>query len=803
MMTKMIASQKRKKRALQTVIEWSTVIVVRYRGEASDAMGRAFDFELDAGRLRITVVSSRTIRVQASRSDVLRGEPSWSVVGLGTETTCEVSKGDTAWHLRTPDLSLTLEFAPLRIVLRDSTGTVIAEDDTTGGIEWTESGFVCRRTMLGEERFYGLGEKAHGLDKRGLYYEMWNTDDPEYGPDSDPLYQSIPFFIVLRDGRAHGVFLDNSYRTFFDLASTSAGHYAFGAPDGPLDYYVFVGPRMRDVIDAYTSLTGRPHLVPRWAMGHQHSRWMEYESEDDILSLAREYRRRAIPCDTLVLDIAYMDGYRIFTWDRQVFPDPSDFVARLGQMGFQVMTIIDPGVKKEEGFDLYDEGLASDYFLRNRDGSVYVGLVWPGETVFPDFSRSEVREWFASKYERLSMTSLSSWLDMNEPSNCIYVGLREEYSMRNVVDSEGRPWEPRLRNLYGLHMTISTFDGLKRLRPSQRPFILTRSGFAGYQRYAATWTGDNRSSWEHLRLSIPMLLNLGLSGVPICGADVGGFWDDVTGDLLARWYQVGCFYPFFRNHSNISSARQEPWLFGPEVEDIIRQAIDLRYSLLRYLYSLAWEAHTTGCPIMRPLVLEFQDDVTTYALDDQFMVGPALMVAPIVRPGMESREVYFPRGIWYSLWTDEHIIGPTHLTVEAPLRVVPVFVRGGHIIPTGRVVQHTGEDQGDLILWAFPGGSSEFVFFEDDGISNVGNHSVTPMRFETTSSGGYRLSLGQRLGAWVPPSRRIRVQFRAVSGEQFIAYVDGRPTDSVIKERYTEVPLSDDGLPHVIELTPR
>ena len=783
----------------------------------SDRHDNVFEFLCENGRVRITIMGPKVVRVQATRNGDYRHHESFARVHYGGPVSIRQEESVQHMVLVAGYFRVNISLNPFGIQILDSSGKTILDDAPGGGMVWDENRFECRKRMLGDEHFYGLGEKAHGLDKKGLHYEMWNTDNGDHDASSDPLYQSIPFFIVLNRCIALGIFLDNSCHTEFDFGQEDSSTYTFGAPDGPLDYYVIIGPRIVDVIDGYTLLTGRPCFLPLWAFGHQQSRFMVYESEDDILTIGRQLRNRKIPCDTLVLDICYMDEYRIFTWNRKVFPDPKAFTDKLAQMGFKPMSIIDPGVKLDSGYFMYDEGIENGYFLKKMDGSTYIGLVWPGETVFPDFSRTEVREWFASKYEILAKSGMSnsSWIDMNEPSNCIYDGLKTEYSMVDVLDNQGERWEPRLRNVYALGMAEAVFNGLRRAFPNARPFIVTRSGFAGYQRYAATWTGDNHSTWSMLWLSIPMLLNLGLSGVPFCGADIGGFGGDTTPELLARWYQLGVFYPFSRNHSDIRSIRQEPWLFGEEVERVARESLSLRYRLLRYLYSLAKVASTNGLPIMRPLVLEFQDDPATCALDTQFMVGPFMMVAPILEEGASSRQVYFPRCVWYDFWTDAVVNGPQNLHVDAPLDKIPIYLREGSIIPAGRIIQNTSEDQGDLILWIYPGATSTITLYEDDGISDTGPSAET-MIIQESSGNSIIITIQKRTGNWKPTKRSVVIELRGLTKQpksiniddkriapvrllsEFETLKSGSYYDSVQRRCYTKFP--DNGSAHKVRI---
>jgi alpha-glucosidase len=762
----------------------------------------SFEFLCSNGKLKVSVLSSKIIRIQATRTTDYRMHDSFARVPYPDEAHSSIEESNDTWSITSTNFILEVKKKPVSMRLLNPKGDCIFNLLDRLGIEWTQESFVCRMKLLGETYFYGLGEKAHGLNKSGLRYEMWNTDNPEYDSTSDTLYQSIPFFITMKEGIAHGIFLDNTFRTFFDLGHSEKHLYKFGAPRGPLDFYVILGPKITDVIDGYTSLTGKPHFIPRWALGHQHSRWEFYEHEDDILNIAKEIREHQIPCDTIVLDIAYMDEFRIFTWDNKIFPNPQVFTKKLRDMSFKVMAIIDPGVKLDEDFPLYNEGVEKGYFIKKTDGTPYVGLVWPGETVFPDFSQEEVREWFGSQYTKLAKMGLSnsSWIDMNEPSHCIYPGMQEEYPISEAVDSDGNPWEPRLRNVYALRMAEAVFEGLRKAYPSQRPFILTRSGFSGYQRYAATWTGDNHSSWEYLKLSIPMLLGLGLSGIPICGADIGGFSDDVTAELLARWYQLGAFYPFSRNHSRLHTARQEPWLFGEDVERIAREYLSLRYRFLRYLYSLAWEASRIGIPIMRPLVLEFQDDPETYSLDTQFMIGPYLMIAPVLEENADSREVYFPEGVWYDFWTRIRINGEQRLTIPAPLDKMPIFVRGGSIIPLGQKIKHSEEEQGDILLWVFPDGCSEFTLYEDNGISEDGPYALTHFKLDSTDT-SITFNIDERVGNWIPPKRFLIAKIHGVEHKPQSIEVDGTVYDeSQIEfessDALVRIRVPDDGQAH-------
>jgi alpha-glucosidase len=760
------------------------------------------EISCENGNTKLTVVTPKIIRVQMTKTDVYRHFDSYAVQQPLPQGEFLFEKGEIS-RMETENLILEITETPFSFRLTDKSGKAIQEDGEAGGMYWEATSFTLKKQMKNNTCFYGMGEKAHGLNKRGLRYVMWNSDNPDHDTESDPLYQSIPFFIVLEDDVAYGVFLDNTYKTWFDFGYNKNDEYAFGGPNGPIDYYIIYGPTMREVIDGYTKITGRPYFIPKWALGHQHSRWMEYESQDDVLQMARGLRSHKIPCDTMVLDILYMDEFKIFTWDSEVFPSPQELTNQLSEMAFKTMTIIDPGVKKEEGYFVFDDGVEKNCFLKKKDGSLFVGLVWPGLTVFPAFSRPEVRKWFGSYYQKQPKwgVSNSSWIDMNEPS--IHEGLQNEYSISQTVTKDGKPWEPRLRNVYGLCMAEAAFSGLREAYPGERPFILTRSGFAGYQRYAATWTGDNKSTWEHLRLSVPMILNLGLSGVPFSGADIGGFGGDVTTELLARWYQLGSFYPFSRNHSQIETKRQEPWLFGEEVIQIARKYLSLRYRFMRYLYSLSWLASEMGTPVMRPLVLEFQEDENTHEIDTEFLIGPFLLIAPILHQGKTERSVYLPKGFWYDYWTGERFEGPISIEVSAPLDTMPIYCRGGSVIPAGEVVQSCQESQGDILLLIYPDGNGSFLFYQDDGISEDGPYAKTEIQVESDTE-SILIRLDEREGTWNPPVERLVLEVRGLTEAPKKLVVDNE--ENPVSDAYQSdaglcwIELPNDGRIHEVEI---
>lgn len=569
------------------------------------------------------------------------------------------------------------------------------------------------KEIIGDEYFYGLGENTGPLNKRGYQYQMWNTDDPSPHVESfEKLYKSIPFLLTLRKNMAYGLFFDNSYHSYFNLGKENERYLYYGAKDGNLNYYFIYGPTVKQVLAGYTYLTGTTPLPQLWTLGYQQSRH-SYDSWQRVMEVAATFRAKQIPCDVLHLDIEYMDDYKVFTWHQERFANFAAGVAKLKAMGFKVVTIIDPGVKKEKGYAVYDEGLINGYYLKDKDGIPYVNRVWPGDAVYPDFSADRVRRWWGEKHRILTEQGVDGiWNDMNEPAS--FDGpIPDDVTFEN----DGYPsTHAELHNVYGHLMSKATYNGLKALT-GKRPFVITRACFAGSQKYATVWTGDNCSHWEHLRMAVPMLLNLGLSGITFCGTDVGGFSFDCNGELLARWMQLGAFTPLFRNHSNMFTRDQEPWAFGERVEEICRKYISLRYMFLPYLYDLLWQGERNGLPVMRPLFLYDQDDEETYELNDQFMVGESLLVAPVLQQGQRCRTVYLPAGEWFDYWTREKYSGKQYILKQTPLEVCPIYIKAGSIIPNYQGQNYVGEkDQSELILDVYPGEGC-YTHYQDDGES--------------------------------------------------------------------------------------
>jgi len=583
-----------------------------------------------------------------------------------------------------------------KLVVADDPARPMAFDPASGAIEVSKS-----RTPT--ELYYGFGEKALPLSRHNQYLSMWNSDTPGYAAGTDPIYQTIPFFIALRDDASYGVFFDNTWRSHFDMGKSDPARYTFGAAGGELDYYVFIGGRERspaNVLRAYTQLTGRGPLPPLWALGYQQSRY-SYTPAAQVREIAQTFRAKKIPADVIYFDIGYMDGYRIFTWSPRDFPQPQQLLDELHTQGFHAVTIVDPGIKLDENFPIYRAG--KGLYTRTQSGAELHAEVWPGICAFPDFTNPTARAWFGSLYSGFLDQGVDGfWNDMNEPGTFIPPGWKlpvlqhdpgKTFPLDAQHDGDGTPGtHARYHNVYGMQMARATFEGLTRLRPQRRPFVLTRAGYAGVQRYSAVWTGDNASTWEHLALSIPMLTSLSISGVPFVGADIGGFTGTPSAELYTRWLQAAALTPFMRTHSAIDTAPREPWTHGESNEAINRASIELRYRLLPYLYTLFADSAASGIPPLRPLWFEYPQDVAGLQVEDEFLLGRDLLVAPVVHEGETRRRVYFPRGdAWIDWWDGTRHAGGSAVEVDAPLQRLPLFVRAGAAIPTSPVAQNTRE----------------------------------------------------------------------------------------------------------------
>lgn len=558
---------------------------------------------------------------------------------------------------------------------------------------------------------YGLGDKTGFLNKRHYDYENWNTDDPSPHCDNHKsLYKSINFFMVYHDDGCVGILADNTFRSRFNFGK-ECDEYLFWSHDGgALDYYMIPGHTPKEVLNRYIVLTGHSQLQQKWVYGYHQSRW-SYYSAQEILNVVDEMRRNQLPVDAVHMDIDYMRGFRVFTFQKERFPDSLGMTQELAKRHVKAVTVVDPGVKLDPGYDIYDEGIEQGHFAKNPDGTVFVGEVWPGAAVFPDFTKKDTRAWWGEKIKGMTRMGIRGiWNDMNEPHS--FAGPLPD----DVQFAEGPHSE--IHNVYGHLMAQATYDGLLQA-DGRRPFVLTRACCAGSQRFCSAWTGDNRSQWQHLQLCLTQMMNLGLSGMNMVGADVGGFASDTTPELMIRWCQLGAISPYCRNHSARGTKKQELYAFDAKTMDACRKAIDLRYHLLPYIYDLAHEE----LPILRPLVLEFPEDVRCRNLTDQCMLGDKLLAAPVMTPGVVARAVYLPEGVWYDYYSGKRYEGGQYILAEAPMDQMPLFARSGAAIPVSVGKPQSVEDIQQVALEVFPGTGS-CIHYTDDGETLAYQHGA-------------------------------------------------------------------------------
>jgi alpha-glucosidase len=746
---------------------------VSIRSHAFDPERAALTADLGGPRLSLTALTRKILRVRLAPDGRFQPRRPWAVNRPDEDFTrveAALHAGDEALLLDTGEVTAALDRATGRLTFLTPAGKVFCADEAFP--TFAANGELRLSKLIDpKEHFYGFGERGGAnLEKTGHSFANWATDPARpHGENLDPMYIAMPLYLALRPGLAYGLYLNNTYPSRFDLGGLT--RLEISAAAGELDYYLIYGPTPAEVVAGFSEVLGRMPLPPRWALGYHQSRW-SYGDEAAIRSLIENFRRRDLPCDAIHFDIDYMNGYRVFTWDPSRFPDPAALTRDLAAEGFRAVTIIDPGVKVDPDYRVYKEGLEKDAFVRAADGQPFEAYVWPDRSVWPDFSRPDVRRWWGDLQRELVDFGVSGvWNDMNEPAvfEKPFSEGGGQVGTLPLDAKQGPPGAPtnhlELHNLYGLGMAQASYEGLRRLLPDQRPFTLCRSGFAGIQRWTAAWMGDNQSWWSHLELSLPQLMNMGLSGVPFVGVDVGGFADNATPELFARWIQAGLLYPFYRGHTSAGTLPQEPWAFGSEVEAVARKYLKLRYRLLPYLYSLFWEAATTGAPVLRPLLYHFPDDEATYHLHDQAMLGPALLAAPVVQPGRRQRAVYLPAGEWYDYWTDKRLRGPLTLLADAPLDRLPLYVRVGSVLPLGPELRYTGEKPLDpLTLEVYPG-QGEFSLYEDDGISFAfedGAYALTRFRQELDPA-GLTLYADRRVGRFEPPQRQVIVRVHGVA----------------------------------------
>ncbi len=660
--------------------------------------------------------------------------------------------------LKTPSLALV---APPRESGPMPRGWTLVPEFSAGNGKASASLVVPKDASL-----YGTGEVSGPLLRNDKSIEIWNTDNFAYKKDNGRrLYQSHPWVLGVRpDGTAFGVLFDTTWKSELQ---TGSDEIVFKSEGPAFRVIVIDRSSPQAVMRGLAELIGAMPLPPRWALGFHQCRY-SYYPDAQVREIASEFRKRHLPCDVIWLDIHYMNGYRIFTFDPKRFPDPKATNDYLHDNGFHSVWMIDPGVKAERGYFVYDSGSARRLWVQKPHGKDYEGEVWPGMCVFPDFTMPDARHWWGDLYRNFIAKGVDGvWNDMNEPA----VFNAPDWTMpEDIVHRGGGNLPPgphrMYHNVYGMLETAATREGILKVRPDKRPFVLTRSTHLGGQRYAATWTGDNMARMEYLKTSVPMSLNLSLSGQPLSGADIGGYEGNATPDLFGKWIATGVFYPFCRAHASVDSQFQEPWRFGAKFENVARTALERRYRLLPYLYTLAFNASITGEPIMQPVFFADPKDPELRAEESAFLFGPDLLVVP---PWASDPKL--PKGIWRDV---SLLDGDREKDGYQP----EVKIHGGAIVPLGRVVQNTNEASLDpltLLVCLDQSGQARGNLYEDagDGFDYMrGNFALTTYRARREGE-SVVVGVEKRQGRMQIPDRPVEVRLITENG-----VLEGRGTET-------------------------
>jgi alpha-glucosidase len=739
--------------------------------------------------LQVTALRDDVLRVRAGRAVHLPEDASWAVLPEARTASVKTTMdGSSGMGFRTGKLHVHVD-ADLRLTVSDLSGNVLQRDSRP--MQWDGHAFHVYKEKAQDSHFFGLGDKPGPLDRAGLAFTMWNTDNFGWQESTDPIYKSVPYFIDFRAGRALGVLFDNTWRTFFDFGREVPNQYSFGAPNGPVDYYLMYGPDPKHVVETYAWLTGPTPLPPLWTLGFQQSRY-SYYPQSRVTEIADRLRADHIPADAIYLDIDFQKNNRPFTVDTDKFPDFPGMIKDLAAKEFHVVAITDLHIANlpNSGYAPYDSGTAGDHFVKNPDGTTYSGTVWPGPAVFPDFTRKVSREWWGTLYKGFLNEGVAGfWNDMNEPAVFNVATKTMPDNIQHRIAEPGFASRTanhlEIHNVYGMENSRATYDGLLKLKPNERPFVLTRASYAGGQRYAATWSGDNSSTWNHLRMTVPQLINLGLSGFALSGADVGGFAGSPSPELLTKWLEIAAFQPIDRDHAAKGTRDHEPWVDGPEQLAIRRRFIEERYRLMPYLYTATEETSRTGLPIMRPLFLEFPNATTDgHPIDldagSEFLFGPSILVAPSPSPEeIAPYEVNLPPGVWYDYWSGERLDRRSQIAardleqrdakqpnkplyITPKLAELPVYVREGTILPIAPLTQSTEEKpNGPLTLRVYVGDDCHGDLYEDDGKSfdfRKGQYLRMHFGCALNPDGSLSIHIGAREGSYPPWWNQLRFE---------------------------------------------
>jgi alpha-glucosidase len=680
----------------------------------------------NGAKLSLKFLDSQNIKFWFSPDgEFKRNNESFAVINeeFEPEFSINVEENSSSFEIFTEELRVMIQKKPLKIQIFDKYQRLVL-GDLDGEAYLTEDTKTETRKVLREkEQFFGLGEKTGALNRRGRSFTMWNSDKPCYSDTEDPLYKSIPFFMSTYN---YGIFFDNTYKTEFDFGKKSDEYFSFSAPDGAFIYYFMYGKDHKEVLQSYMRLTGKPIMPPNWALGWSQSRGM-LVNEELTRDIAAEYRKREIPIDIIYQDIGWVEGLQDFEWRKDRYDNPKKMLSDLAEDGFKLIISQDPVISQateEQWKEANEKGYLT---LDERTGKAY-DMPWPwgGNAGVVDFTNPEVADWWGELQQKpLDDGVKGFWTDMGEPA------WSNEESTDRLHMKHHLGMHAEIHNVYGLEWDRVVTEQFEKRNPNQRVFQMTRAAYAGMQRYTFGWSGDSGNGrdvtdgWENLADQVPMGLSAGLGLIPFWTTDISGYCGEITdyeefSELYVRWLQFGVFNPLSRAHHEGNNA-VEPWLFGEEAEKISKEAIELKYQLHPYIYTYARESYDTGLPIMRPLLLEYPSDEETYEINDQFLFGEELLVAPVVEEGVTYRKVYLPKGTWRDYNNPKKSFkGRQTINYDTPLEVIPMFVRDGAIIPKMPVMPYIDAmDNAPLILEIFPAAKpSEFTLYEDEGTTN-------------------------------------------------------------------------------------
>ncbi len=667
---------------------------------------------------------------------------------------CSLKPSGADWLLFTEQLTLQVDPSG-GVTFLNHEGEILRQElpPARSGTSWSH-----KDVLSPEAHIFGTGERALGFNLRFRQVRLWNQDPSGYGPGRDPLYLTTPSYLCVDNRGCYLLFYENSHDGTFEFDADAAARFEAGA----LRYY-FIAGALERIFELYADLTGFPAMPPLWALGYHQSRF-SYETEAQVREVVQRFQEQNLPLSALHLDIDYMNGYRVFSINTRRFPGLTQLADELLKAGVRLVPILDPGIKQDSRFSVYQNGMARGVFVRSPSRGPFRAPVWPGWVRYPDFSSAEARAWWGEQLTGLvEAGGAGFWNDMNEPVAFAAWGDRTlPKPAPHSVDGRGG-LHAEIHNLYGLLMNRAGFEALRRLVPDRRPWLLSRSGWAGLQRYAWTWTGDTESSWAALRKTIPTVLGLSLSGIPFSGSDIGGYLGSPSPELYVRWFQLAALMPFFRTHSGKETPRREPWSYGSPTLEHVRKALSLRVRLLPYLYSLAWQTSRTGLPLVRPLFWLDVRDPTLWGIDDAFLLGESLLVAPILKEGARGRELQLPAGSWFDLSSGAHFEGPAQIWLSAELDQIPILVRAGSLLPL--------EEANRVILQIYPPGEAAGggLLYSDAG---DGYRDWRLDRFVLTQS-AERVELSwESTGRFAFPYAQIELQPRGFEASRLL--VDGQ-----------------------------